>query len=138
MAPKTIVRTPGAAATDPDRWTADAGVSAEAAAGRFGGGGRARAVLRRVVADPWAPALLVLGVLSIVCGLIATRADLWADLNVYDEGLLLTNAQMMAHGSLPFRDFYTNYPAGIYELLRAWWGVLGVSITAERLLGIAI
>jgi hypothetical protein len=60
-------------------------------------------------------------VLLAVCALFALRALLLRGLEplgIYDEGLLFTNAQMMNDGRVPYRDFYTNYPPGIFQLVR--------------------
>jgi hypothetical protein len=40
-------------------------------------------------------------------------------LGAFDEGLLFANAQLMQDGRVPYRDFYTNYPPGIFQLVRA-------------------
>jgi len=53
---------------------------------------------------------------------VAIRALLWhglEPLGAFDEGLLFANAQLMRDGRVPYRDFYSNYPPGIFQLVRA-------------------
>jgi hypothetical protein len=81
------------------------------------------------------PALLVM------CAFFAVRALLApgsSPLGRYDEALLLTNAQMMNDGRAIYRDFYSNYPPGIFQLAR---GVLALGLPGVwtlRLIGVAI
>lgn len=70
----------------------------------------------------WARALSPLSLLLAFCSFLALRALIvhgLEPLGVYDEGLLFTNAQMMRDGRVPYRDFYSNYPPGIFQLVRA-------------------
>jgi hypothetical protein len=56
----------------------------------------------------------------------------------YDEGVLLTNANQLLWGQLPYRDFYTNYPPGMFLVLAAGFKLAGVSVGVERTIGYAI
>lgn len=62
-----------------------------------------------------------LDLLLLFCGVLAIRAMLLRGLKVfdgYDEAILFANAQMMADGRVPYRDFYSNYPPGIFQIVR--------------------
>jgi hypothetical protein len=39
-------------------------------------------------------------------------------LGPFDEALLFVNAQLMQDGRVPYRDFYSNYPPGIFQIVR--------------------
>jgi hypothetical protein len=67
---------------------------------------------------------------------ISSRRIFSDPVNIYDEGLLLSHAQLLAHGALPFRDFYSSYPPGTYQLLAVIWKVFGESVIAERVLAV--
>ncbi len=82
--------------------------------------------------------LPVIGALLCLAGLDATVAGFGAPLNDYDEGLILTNANLILAGAAPVRDFYSNYAPGIFLVVAGTWKLLGASIGLERLLGIAI
>lgn len=54
-----------------------------------------------------------------------------------DEGVFLTIARGMIHGSLPYRDFFDHKPPGIYFVLAAV-GVLGHSVFIPKILTLLI
>jgi hypothetical protein len=68
----------------------------------------------------------------------ATLADLYQPIGIYDEALLLTNADAILHGAAPYRDFYSNYPPGLFYLLAGIWRVFSVHALVARWLGLAI
>ncbi|HSP81512.1 MAG TPA: hypothetical protein VLQ93_23540, partial [Myxococcaceae bacterium] len=81
-------------------------------------------------------------VLTVVGGLlwlVSLRA-LWVRLRepigIYDEGILLTNAEMVLAGKVAYRDFYTNYPPGTFLLLGGLFKLFGPSILVERWVGL--
>ena len=82
------------------------------------------------------PALV--GIVLVVYGICARSQRLVPEETYFDEGILLSNAHFILHGLWPYRDFYSNYPPGIFLLLAAVWKVFGVSAWAYRLVGIAI
>ncbi len=59
-------------------------------------------------------------------------------INTFDEGFLLTNANLLLMGEVIHRDFYSCYPPGIFLLLAGLWKVTGVSVLAGRFLGLFI
>src|SRR5688572_451659 len=63
------------------------------------------------------------GILGLAVGLRVTLADYYRLIGTYDEGVLLTNAHLLLRGELPYRDFYTNYPPGIFALLAGWFAL---------------
>jgi hypothetical protein len=53
----------------------------------------------------------------------------------YDEGIMVSHTWvLLTQSGRPFRDFYTQYPPGIYVLLAAIWKVFGISVMADRIL----
>lgn len=80
----------------------------------------------------------VLGLCLLVGAGITTLASLGDEISIYDEGILLTQSNLLLHGQLPHRDFYTNYPPGIYLLIAALWKLFGVSWAVPRLFGLFI
>ncbi|MCY2959940.1 MAG: hypothetical protein NTY35_07215 [Planctomycetota bacterium] len=74
----------------------------------------------------------------LVAGTAGLVLQLRSPIGVYDEGLLLTNSWLVAEGGMPHRDFYTNYPPGIYLAIAGIWKVFGVSVHSVRLLGLAL
>lgn len=74
-----------------------------------------------------------------VLWVLALRA-LWFRLRepigIYDEGILLTGAARVLAGGLLYRDFYTNYPPGVFLLLAGLFKVAGPSILVERWVGV--
>jgi hypothetical protein len=85
--------------------------------------------LRRM---PWIPLLV---------SFFAVRALIphWsAPLGSYDEGLLFTDAYLLNRGEALYRDFYANYPPGIFQIVRAIL-LLGLpAIWTARLLSLGV
>jgi hypothetical protein len=86
---------------------------------------------------PGRTTLDALGIFLLAAGIVATARYFEDSLSIYDEGIVLTNANLVLHGAVPFRDFYTNYPPGIFFAVAGLWTLLGTSITLERWLGFA-
>ena len=86
------------------------------------------------------PRYLLLGIAVLIglAGMAATLGGFGLPLNIYDEGLILTNAKLILSGAAPVRDFYSNYPPGIFLILAGLWKLCGVSIGLARLLGFVI
>jgi len=76
-----------------------------------------------------------LGLLAIAGGTWGTAKMIVAPVLIYDEGIVLTDASLILSGSIPYRDFYTNYPPGIFLALAGLWKAFGVSLLLERWLG---
>jgi tetratricopeptide (TPR) repeat protein len=93
--------------------------------------------LRRRV-SPGTIALDALGMFLLAAGIVATARYFEDALGVYDEGIVLTNANLVLHGAVPHRDFYTNYPPGIFLAVAGLWALFGTSVAVERWLGFAV
>ncbi|MBL8857261.1 MAG: hypothetical protein JNL28_01980 [Planctomycetes bacterium] len=78
------------------------------------------------------------GLLLFAAGLAAVPRQFFGPIDGYDEGLLLTHADHILHGAVPYRDFYANYPPGVFLLTALTWLVTGVSVLATRALGLCI
>jgi len=81
--------------------------------------------------------LEIAGALCFAAGLRATVNSLHDSISFYDEGLLLSNSNMLLIGKMPYRDFYTNYPPGIFWVIAGIWKLFGISVHSARWLGIA-
>jgi hypothetical protein len=82
-----------------------------------------------------------LELLLLFCSFLAVRALLHQGLEplgVYDEGLLFTNAQMMMDGHVPYRDFYSNYPPGIFQVVRFVMTLSSAPVWTMRLLALGV
>ncbi len=53
--------------------------------------------------------------------------------NLYDEGLVLVNAERIRHGELPYRDFWTMYGPGYFYALAALFTLVEPTMLAARL-----
>lgn len=81
-----------------------------------------------------------------VLGLVLFALGLWslargvkgALIDSYDEGILLTNPMLLLAGKVPYRDFYSNYPPGLFWLIAGLWKLVGVHASVVRYLGLAL
>lgn len=80
----------------------------------------------------------VVGAVLLLYAAYAAWTHLWRPIGFFDEGLLLTNTQMMLRGAVPYRDFYSNYPPGIFLLIGAIWKVTGMYAVVLRVLALVI
>lgn len=131
--PEVVTAAPEAPASVADRRSPRAGL------GRWLGG------LRQSAAGRGAPGFLFyravlacLGLYGLVLAVPATFGELYNTIGGYDEGLLLTGAHLLLRGEFPYRDFYSNYPPGIFALLAGLFALAGPSVAVERLLGAAL
>jgi hypothetical protein len=51
---------------------------------------------------------------------------------VYDEGLIVCGAERVAHGQIPYRDFYTGYPPAQFYTIAAVFRAFGTTLLAAR------
>lgn len=58
--------------------------------------------------------------------------------NFYDEGIILTGADRVLKGHLPYLDFWSMYPPGQYFTLALLFKLFGTSILTERVYDIVI
>jgi hypothetical protein len=54
------------------------------------------------------------------------------EINVYDEGIILTGAMRVAAGEIPHRDFYANYGPAQFYIVAALFKLFGPSVLIER------
>lgn len=85
-----------------------------------------------LTALPW-----VFGVALLLVGFALELRSVNRPLGVYDEGIILSGARAVAEGDVPYRDFYSNYPPGIF-LVVGLILKLGGSLVAYRLFGLLI
>lgn len=81
-------------------------------------------------------ACLALAVLVAYRAWLATRMAFADPINYYDEGIVLTGANQLLWGKLPYRDFYSNYPPGVFLLLGLCFRAFGASVAVERAVGL--
>jgi hypothetical protein len=80
----------------------------------------------------------VVGVFLFIASWLAKSHFLGAYVGEYDEGIIVSGANVLLLGGAPYRDFYTNYPPGIFLALAGLWKVFGVSLASYRLFAVAI
>jgi hypothetical protein len=78
------------------------------------------------------------GLFLLLAGFRATLNGLHESINSYDEGIILSGANLLLMGKQPYSDFYSNYPPGIFLVVAGIWKILGTSVHAERVLGFAV
>ncbi len=76
--------------------------------------------------------------LTALIGAWFVARGMWRPPNTYDEGILLTNANLLRDGAALYRDVYSNYPPGIFWLVAAVFTVTGPSYLAIRILGVLV
>jgi hypothetical protein len=86
----------------------------------------------RTVLDALGVALFAAGLWSLAWALKGQK------LVNYDEGILLTNPMLLLAGKVPYRDFYSNYPPGVFWLIAGVWKLTGVHAMVERYLGFVL
>lgn len=67
------------------------------------------------------------------CGFLFLCGQLKSLANLYDEGLILVNAERIRGGAVPYRDFWTLYSPGYFYVLAGWFTLVEPSILAARL-----
>jgi hypothetical protein len=75
--------------------------------------------------------LAVIVVLGLICVLL--QVGMMDDqVNLYDEGLTLYGAAQVAHGGIPYRDFWSLYGPAAFTVLGGVFRVAGESVLIER------
>jgi hypothetical protein len=82
--------------------------------------------------------LVGVGMVSAIYAIAETIAFRHDPIGYYDEGIVTTGAHLLLWGKRAYRDFYTNYPPGIFLLLAAMFKLEGTSIAVARGLGLAL
>lgn len=86
---------------------------------------------RRVLHINWA---FVLGLLAAFLGQLAATGT---SLRAYDEGLVLYGAARVAHGDMPYHDFWSMYGPGSFYVLAGLNRLFGESVLLGRILDAA-
>jgi len=73
-----------------------------------------------------------------VLGLLLLFTQLKSPANLYDEGLVLTNAERIRAGGVPYRDFWTMYGPGYFYALAGLFSLVRPTILAARLFDTAL
>ena len=60
------------------------------------------------------------------------------DLNIFDEGIILSHATRVLHGEIIHRDFYTNYGPGQYYIVAGLFRFFGENFMVARLYDLTI
>jgi len=69
---------------------------------------------------------------------VLVRTYLRWPLRGFDEGVLLTDAMLLLRGKALYRDFYSNYPPGIFWTIAGLWKLFGVDPLVLRFLGLGL
>jgi hypothetical protein len=86
-----------------------------------------------VTTDKPAARVFILVAAAIFCSI-----SIKSQLNVYDEGLILTGASRVVAGDVPYRDFWTIYSPGQFWLLATLFRLFGQSVMTARLYDTAV
>lgn len=78
--------------------------------------------------------LVAVAILSLVVLLLAMPRDL----NIYDEGIILSDAMRVLHGDIIHRDFYSVYGPGQYYIVAGLFRFFGENFMIARLYDLAI
>ena len=73
-----------------------------------------------------------------VVGLLVLFIQIKAPANLYDEGLVLTSAERIRAGELPYRDFWTMYGPGYFYALAGLFSLVSPTILVARLFDTAL
>lgn len=68
-----------------------------------------------------------------VFGFLLLFTQIKSPANLYDEGLMLTNAERVRAGEVPYRDFWTMYGPGYFYVLAGLFSLVSPTILAARL-----
>ena len=74
-----------------------------------------------------------LSILLVLVGILFFAPILHAEVGLYDEGLILTGADLALQGKIPYKDFSAVYAPGQYYLVGGLLGAFGKSVVVLRL-----
>ncbi len=77
-------------------------------------------------------------VVVFACGLLFLCGQLKSPANLYDEGLILVNAERIRDGAVPYRDFWTLYSPGYFYALAGLFAWIEPNILVARLFDTAL
>lgn len=76
-------------------------------------------------------------ILVFVCAFAILLLTMQRELNIYDEGVVLSDALLIRHGWVPHRDFYTSYGPGSATIVALLLSLFDAQFLAARMFGIA-
>jgi hypothetical protein len=74
----------------------------------------------------------------ILLGAVCLLGGMFQELGHYDEGVIVDGALRVAHGEVPYRDFWAIYGPGQFYTLAAVFRTCGYSILSERIWDAAV
>ncbi|MCD6285881.1 MAG: hypothetical protein J7M39_08220 [Anaerolineae bacterium] len=80
----------------------------------------------------------ILFYLLFVLGFLLLFTQIKSAANLYDEGLVLTNAERIRAGEVPYRDFWTMYGPGYFYALAGLFSLVKPTILVARLFDTAL
>lgn len=98
--------------------------------------GRVRRFLTRL--EPAATVADLGAMVLFACGVIADLNTLHRTFGVFDEALISLNASLINGGAVPCRDFYSNYPPGLFYLVGLLFRVFGENVLVTRFFGLVV
>ena len=70
----------------------------------------------------------------LITGALVYLLTIGYNINIYDEGIALVGAERIAHGEIPYRDFWTMYTPLNYYINAIWMSITGWTILSSRIL----
>lgn len=64
--------------------------------------------------------------------------DIYDGISIYDEGIILTGASQVLHGSIPYKDFWTMYGPAQFYLVAGWMYIFGENVISPRIMSLII
>jgi hypothetical protein len=87
---------------------------------------------------PWLKRTFFEALLLAVAGIGIGFLAVCRSVSAYDEGLVVTAAQRLLHGELPWRDYFAPYPPGQAYLVAAHFALFGASVLTMRVYDIVV
>jgi len=81
---------------------------------------------------------LITAALAFVAIFTVIFATMSRNINLYDEGIILTGALRVSAGDYPHRDFYANYGPASFYIFAGLFKAFGPKIVIERILDVSI
>lgn len=76
----------------------------------------------------------IIEITVLIAGAIVYLVSIGYNINIYDEGIALVGAERVAHGEIPYRDFWTMYTPLSYYINALWMSLTGWTVMSSRIL----
>jgi len=76
----------------------------------------------------------ILEIFVLITGAILYLLTIGYNINIYDEGIAIVGAERVAHGEMPYRDFWTMYTPLSYYINAFWMSITGWTVISSRIL----